>query len=85
MSLDYELLPEQTIHKFEKKQLVLTSALEFLNLLNSLNPIEEDTEGKIHFHPNLMVENRYYSFNFKNKEYLIKKSNDKVVDFYEVK
>jgi len=83
--LKLEFEPENIIQKQETNEVLFTAFTGLLRLLDSFNPIENDKEGQIHFHPKMMILNQYYPFKFKEKEFLLKKSADKVIDIYEVK
>jgi len=83
--LKLEFEEENIIQKQEKNQVLFTAVSGLLKLMDTFNPIEKDNEGHIHFNPKMMVLNQYYPFKFKEKEYLLKKSADKVIDIYEIK
>ena len=66
----------------------LQGNLEVLRgLISSIlaKPIEQNDKGEVIFHPSLMVKDQYYEFDFKNKPYLLKKSDEQAIDIYEVK
>ena len=44
----------------------------------------EVKDGEIHFHPSKMINGKYYNFVYKEKEHLIRKSSDNIIDIYEV-
>ncbi len=44
----------------------------------------EVKDGQIHFHPSKMLNGKYYNFVYNDKEYLIRKSRDSVIDIFEV-
>ena len=64
---------------------LFTATIRLVADLSINRPIKVDKEGKIHFHPSKMNIGEYYPFTFKNKEYLIKKSKENVIDFFEIK
>jgi len=63
----------------------LTATIESLSSLTKINPIEIDKDGHIHFHPSRMILGEYYPFEFKGKEYLLKKSKENVIDIFQIK
>jgi hypothetical protein len=44
----------------------------------------EVKDGQIHFHPSKMLNGKYYNFVHNGKEFLIRKSNNNVIDIFEV-
>ena len=83
-----ELVLEQAevIQDVKTDETSFTTILRVLNtLINSTVPIKQNEDGKVTFHPSLMNKDQYYPFNFKNKQYLLKKSDNEIIDIYEVK
>jgi len=64
---------------------LLTATIQLVADLTINRPIEVDNQGKIHFHPSKMKIGEYYPFTYEKKEYLIKKSKENVIDFFEIK
>ena len=84
-----ELILEQAevIQEINTENTSSTAFLETAWTLISSNPtsIEQNEKGEVIFHPSLMVKDQYYEFNFKNKSYLLKKSDGQAIDIYEIK
>ena len=80
-----ELILEQAevIQEVKSESTSFTAVLE--KRINSTTPIEQNDDGKMTFHPSLMIKDQYYPFDFKNKQYLLKKSDNEIIDIYEVK
>ena len=85
MSLQVAVLEQaEEIQNFQEISTTFTAILSHMMMLLDHEPVKQDS-GKIVFHPKLMIEKQYYPFNFKDKKYLLKKTDKNIIDIYEIK
>lgn len=87
MSVQVAVLEQaEEIQSYQTTQTINTMLTAVIvRALSRLEQPVQQKNGKTTFHPSLMIIDQYYPFDFKNRKYLLKKTNENIIDIYEIK